>query len=201
MPPSHQISIPPNVPPLISTYGLNEGPLLRSRSLRTTIYCLQRAALSSANTQKAADSARTLENKPRRLLGPDPLFTKSELRSERYNDYRKKGRKTSERQKWSDQLEDSFQLGVFTTTRTTWTTHVDFPPALRAIPNFGRKKTPCDPRICGKAKGPLYGRNEHIGHFIARQTGVRRNRKQISSHIQVLKSFQKGNAECMISTT
>lgn len=85
-------------------------------------------------------------------------------------------------------------------TQTTLTAHVDSAPALRAIPNLGRKKTPCDPRICGKVKGPLYGRNEHIGHFIARQTGVRRNRKQISSHIQVLKSFQKGNAECTIST-
>lgn len=84
--------------------------------------------------------------------------------------------------------------------QTTLTAYVDFAPALRAIPNLGRKKTPCDPRICGKVKGPLYGRNEHIGHFIARQTGVRRNRKQISSHIQVLKSFQKGNAECTIST-
>lgn len=83
---------------------------------------------------------------------------------------------------------------------TTLTVHVDFTPALRAIPNLGRKKTPCDPRICGKAEGPLYGRNEHIGHFIARQTGVRRSRKQISSHIQVLKYFQKGNAECTIST-
>lgn len=113
MPPSQQISVPPNVSPLISTFGLNEGPLLRSRSLRTTIYCVQRATLSSANTQKAADSARTLENKPRRLLGPDPLFTKTELRSERYNSYRKKGRKTSERQKWNDELEDSFQLGIF----------------------------------------------------------------------------------------
>lgn len=83
---------------------------------------------------------------------------------------------------------------------TTLTVHVDIAPALRAIPNLGRKKTPCDPRICGKAEGPLYGRNEHIGHFIVRQTGVRRSRKQISSHIQVLKSFQKGNAECTIST-
>lgn len=107
MPPSHRISVPPNVPPLFSTFGLNEGPQLRSRSLRTTIYCVQRAAPSSFNTQKAADGAR-------RLLGPDPLFTKTELRSERYNAYRKKGRNTSERHKWNDELEDSFQLGVFT---------------------------------------------------------------------------------------
>ena len=78
--------------------------------------------------------------------------------------------------------------------------HVNFAPALRAIPNLGRKWTPFDPRLCGKAEGSLYGRNEHLGHFIALQTGVRRCRKQFSSHIQVLKSFQKGNAECTIST-
>lgn len=105
MSPSYQISVPSNVPPLFSTVGLNEGPRLRSRSLRTTIYCLH---------QKAADSARTLESKPRWLLGPDPLFTKTELRSERYNTYRKKGRNALDRQKWNDELEDSFQLGMFT---------------------------------------------------------------------------------------
>lgn len=113
MPPSHQISVPSNVPPWISTFGLNEGPRLRSRSLRTTVCCVQRQ-LSHVNTQKAAESARTLESKPRRLLGPDPLFTKTELRSERYNAYRKKGHNTSGRHKWNDELEDSFQLGVLT---------------------------------------------------------------------------------------
>lgn len=114
MPPTHQTSVSSNAPHLFNTVGLNEGPQLRSRSLRTTIYCVQHAALPSVNTQKPADSVRTLESKPRRLLVPDPLFTKTELRSERYNAYRKKNRNTSERQKWSDELEDSFQLGVFT---------------------------------------------------------------------------------------
>lgn len=114
MPPTHQTSVSSNAPPLFNTVELNEGPQLRSRSLRTTIYCIQQAALSSVNTQKPADSVRTLESNPRKLLVPDPLFTKIELRSERYNAYRKKSRNTSERQKWNDELEDSFQLGVFT---------------------------------------------------------------------------------------
>lgn len=111
MPPSHQVSVPS---PLFNTVVLNESPRFCSRSPRTTTHCVQRAALSSVNTQKGADSARTFESKPRRLPGPDPLFTKTELRSERYNAYRKKGRNTSDRQKWNDELEDSFQLGVFT---------------------------------------------------------------------------------------
>lgn len=109
MPPSHQVSVPS---PLFSTVVLNEGPRLCSRSLRTTTRCVQRAALSSVNTQKAADSTRTFESKPGRLPGPDPLFTKTERRSERYNAYRDKRRNTSDRQKWNDELEDSFQLGV-----------------------------------------------------------------------------------------
>lgn len=193
--PSHQISAPSNAP-LFSTVGLNEGPRLRSRSLRTTLLCTTGSPLQ----RQYSKGARTLESRPPRLLGPDPLFTKTELRSERYNAYRKKGRNTSGRQKWNDELEDSFQLVYSLLTQTMMTAHVDFAPALRAIPNLGRAKTPCDPRICGKVEGPLYGRNEHIGHFIARQTDVRKNRKQISSHIQVFKSFQKGNAECTIST-
>lgn len=111
MPPSHQVSASSNALPLFSTVGLNEGPRLR---LRTTNHCVKRAALSSGYTPKAADSARTFERKPRRLPGLDPLFTKAELRSERYNTYRKKGRNISDGQKWNDELEDAFQLGLLT---------------------------------------------------------------------------------------
>lgn len=70
--------------------------------------------------------------------------------------------------------------------------------ALRKIPNVGRKKTPCDPQQCGGSATKPRGRNEHISHFISRHTGVKRNRKQISSHIQVLKGFQKDNDRCKI---
>ena len=70
--------------------------------------------------------------------------------------------------------------------------------ALRKIPNLGRKKTPCDPQQCGGSATKPRGRNEHISHFISRHTGVERSRKQISSHIQVLKGFQKDNDRCKI---
>lgn len=70
--------------------------------------------------------------------------------------------------------------------------------ALRKVPNLGRKKTPCDPQQCGGSATKPRGRNEHISHFISRRTGVERNRKQISSHIQVLKGFQKDNDRCKI---
>lgn len=81
------------------------------------------------------------------------------------------------------------------------TAHADLVPALREIPNTGRRKTPCDIRKCGTDETKLCGRNEHISHFIKRFTGKVRTRKQVSSHIQVLKNFQRGNDDCTLSIT
>ncbi|GAA6057685.1 hypothetical protein JCM3770_003841 [Rhodotorula araucariae] len=55
-----------------------------------------------------------------------------------------------------------------------------FHTALTLLPRLGRKKLLID----GKPKG----RNELIGDYIFRVTGKERTRKQVSSHIQVLKS-------------
>lgn len=75
---------------------------------------------------------------------------------------------------------------------------IDLESALREIPNLGKKKTDCDPRQCGSyAVSRASGRNEHITHFIQNRTGEYRCRKQVSSHIQVLKHFLKDNEECM----
>lgn len=60
--------------------------------------------------------------------------------------------------------------------------------ALHLLPRLGRKKL----LIGGKARG----RNELISNYIYRTTGQERSRKQVSSHIQVLKNMYRNDAEC-----
>lgn len=119
-----------------------------------------------------------------------PIFTKFELQSERYVNYRNNQNKPVKRGKvqvWTDELEEAFQDGMLRSCSSSYG-HPNVLPALRYITNKGRKRQPCNGREMGV--------NELISEFIFQRTGIRRDRKKVSSHIQVLKAFMNNNDAC-----
>ncbi|RMZ73760.1 Regulatory abaA [Pyrenophora seminiperda CCB06] len=74
---------------------------------------------------------------------------------------------------WPDFLEHAF-----------WRATNDMGVALVRWPPMGRKKH--------MLEGKLRGRNELIQNSISRDTGIRRDRKRVSSHLQVLKKKLEG---------
>ncbi|EGF98677.1 uncharacterized protein MELLADRAFT_69158 [Melampsora larici-populina 98AG31] len=73
--------------------------------------------------------------------------------------------------------------------RNTWCqeTLLAFEEAIRTIPRLGRAKLLA---LTPEGKRP-FGRNELIADYIYRRTGIERDRKQVSSHIQVIKNSKK----------
>ncbi|KAI9727397.1 MAG: hypothetical protein M1834_008403 [Cirrosporium novae-zelandiae] len=102
--------------------------------------------------------------------GQDPCSTDLlRCKSARYSQYRDKNKKGRSNRRnlgkdgkpiWADHVEAAFQY------------------ALRKYPPMGRKKAPMNGKACG--------RNEIIAYFITVAADKKTDRKQVSSHIQVL---------------
>jgi hypothetical protein len=131
--------------------------------------------------------------KPRRSKHIDP--DRPYLVHPKYIDYRSRPRQDIGKDGkpiWPDHIEAAFQDGellpvLVMRQLTTYTL------ALVHIKPMGRKK--CSQR------GKPYGRNMLITEWIYRATGHIRERKQVSSHIQVLNRLLEGIPECMASLT
>ncbi|KAK4555821.1 hypothetical protein LTR86_007041 [Recurvomyces mirabilis] len=139
------------------------------------------------NPQPAYRRANSYGHVPRRLYNysrhhqneydirqrADALFQRFQ-KSEGYTKYRsrqQKDDKNGQEQKWPDELERAFFQAL-----------VKFPP-------MGRRKM--------MHKEKQRGRNELIADYIQQVTGVLRGRKQVSSHIQVLKPFVENDPYIM----
>jgi hypothetical protein len=122
-----------------------------------------------------------------------PIFTKVELQSERYVNYRKNQNKNNVKrgkgeQVWTDELEEAFQDGMHRPCSSSHGNPSNVLSALRYITNKGRIRQPCN--------GREMGGNELISEFIFQRTGIRRDRKKVSSHLQVLKALMRDNDAC-----
>ena len=111
-----------------------------------------------------------------------------QIKNARYLQYKNRSRKDKGKdgkEIWPDYLEEAFQIGQPSISLST-TIVANEGIALRCIPPLGKLKTPLTCK--GGIKKPS-GRNELISRKIEMLTGVTRVRKQISSHIQVLKKM------------
>lgn len=99
--------------------------------------------------------------------------------------------KDKEEQVWPLDVESAFIEGalcfLYSLCTFLLTLFLSF-KALESIPKLGRRKILVNGKPCG--------RNELISDFIYRKTCKIRTRKQVSSHIQVLKNTRKGDSHC-----
>jgi transcriptional enhancer factor len=115
---------------------------------------------------------------------------RSYLRNEKYVTYVSRARRDMGKDGkpvWDSRVEAAFHNGRCYLALTIHFGLTDL-KALVNIPPLGRKKK--------SQRGKICGRNELIAEWIYQETGEVRDRKQISSHIQVLKALLGDIPEC-----
>lgn len=133
----------------------------------------------------------------RRKTCPELTVAQSSPTPQRYESRRyeegKKGAGKDGEDVWPEDVEvaffecKSFPTASFAGTDRSSIYHIL--AAIRLVPKLGRKKIVVNSKPCG--------RNELISDYIRRKTGKIRSRKQVSSHIQVLKNIRTHDEECL----
>ena len=118
----------------------------------------------------------------------------------RYLQYKRRGRKERDKKGheiWPDFVEEAFQAGKSRWHSSYAMLRANSASALLDIPRIGKRKTPL---MSENGIQKSSGRNELLSHKIELLTGVKRTRKQISSHIQVLQGMIK-DPKCELTST
>ncbi|KAI8640209.1 TEA/ATTS domain family-domain-containing protein [Parasitella parasitica] len=122
---------------------------------------------SNSNNDQFNDPSKDKRSRQHRHINNNQFQPQQHLLQKDLNSNKEK----EEQQVWPPDVEDAFIK------------------ALETIPKLGRRKILVNGKPCG--------RNELISDFIFRKTGKVRTRKQVSSHIQVLKNTRKGDPHFM----
>lgn len=104
----------------------------------------------------------------------------------KYLQYKNRARKDvgkDGKEVWPDHLEEAFQIGEVPRRSEFEQSSTNDSPALCKVPHIGRRRTMAF-LINGRNKS--CGRNELLAETLQLMTGIKRLRKQVSSHIQVL---------------